>query len=138
MTVSDFSDLFLDKIVTPVKHGIFKQFLQETGYDPAETKFDGFTRGFPLGYVGLLERRDVSRNLPFTCGLKFDLWEKFMKEVQLHRFSGPYEAVPFDYFVQSPAGMVPKANGTLRLILHLCYRNRERLKCNGILIISKA
>ena len=45
-----------------------------------------------------------------------------MKEVQLGRYAGPYESPPFEYFVQSPIGLVPKDKGRkTRLIFHLSY-----------------
>ena len=51
-----------------------------------------------------------------------ELWNKMMKEVELGRFAGPYEVPPFESFVQSPIGLVPKDKGLkTRLIFHLSY-----------------
>ena len=45
-----------------------------------------------------------------------------MKEVQCKRVAGPYDEVPFHYFVQSPIGLVPKSGGDgTRLIFHLSH-----------------
>ena len=45
-----------------------------------------------------------------------------MKEVKLKRFAGPYEKIPFQYYIQSPIGLVPKDDGKdTRLIFHLLY-----------------
>ena len=46
-----------------------------------------------------------------------------MKEVKLKRVAGPFHnAPPFDNFIQSPIGLVPKAGGDqTRLIFHLSY-----------------
>ena len=45
-----------------------------------------------------------------------------MKEVKLGRYAGPfYEDFPYQYFVQSPLGLVPKSGGRTRLIFHLSY-----------------
>ena len=45
-----------------------------------------------------------------------------MKEVQLRRFAGPFADVPYDSFIQSPIGLVPKDDGKeTRLIFHLSY-----------------
>ena len=45
-----------------------------------------------------------------------------MKEVKERRFAGLYRRVPYEYFVQSPIGLVPKDNGRkTRLIFHLSY-----------------
>ena len=43
-----------------------------------------------------------------------------VKEVDLGRFAGPFDEPPFEYFVQSPVGLVPKDKGLkTRLIFHL-------------------
>ena len=64
----------------------------------------------------------TARNLPLSVGNKFDLWNKVMKEVKDKRYAGPYEKVPFKYFIQSPIGLVPKDKGKkTRLIFHLSY-----------------
>ena len=46
-----------------------------------------------------------------------------MKEVKAKRFAGPFEQPPFENFIQSPIGLVPKSgnSGETRLIFHLCY-----------------
>ena len=40
-----------------------------------------------------------------------ELWNKVMKEVELGRYVGPVERPPFDSYVQSPIGLVPKDKG---------------------------
>ena len=56
-----------------------------------------------------------------------------MKEVELKRYAGPYEEIPFEYFIQSPIGLVPKDNGKkTRLIFHLSYpRSGEKVSVNS-------
>ena len=54
-------------------------------------------------------------------GDKYDLWEKMMKEVKLGRFVGPFRTIPFENYIQSPVGLVPKAEDQTRLIFHLSY-----------------
>ena len=44
-----------------------------------------------------------------------------MKEVTLGRVAGPYDHPPFEYYMQSPIGLVPKAGGKTHLIFHLSY-----------------
>ena len=45
-----------------------------------------------------------------------------MKEVKLNRYAGPFAEPPFEFFIQSLIGLVPKDNGTnTRLIFHLSY-----------------
>ena len=101
----------IENIVTPVKLDKLKELLQRSAYDKEKTKFllDGFANSFDLEYEGPTERRNLSRNLPFTVEDKFQLWTKVMKEVKLGRYVGPFKNVPFQHFVQSPIGLVPKA-----------------------------
>ena len=45
-----------------------------------------------------------------------------MKEVALKRVAGPFNKIPFDNFIQSPIGLVPKAGGDkMQLIFQLSY-----------------
>ena len=46
-----------------------------------------------------------------------------MKEVGHSRYAGPFrfEDIPFQNFIQSPIGLVPKAGNQTRLIFHLSY-----------------
>ena len=45
-----------------------------------------------------------------------------MKEVKVKRFAGPFKEVPYEFYIQSPIGLVPKEGGDgTRLIFHLSY-----------------
>ena len=104
----------LDNIITPVNPDKFEELLIEAGYDENKMLYliDGFRNGFKLEYEGSLkECRRVAPNLKFRIGNKFELWNKVMKEVELGRYAGPFENPPFEHFVQSPIGLVPKDNG---------------------------
>ena len=58
-----------------------------------------------------------------------------MKEVQAKRVAGPFEKVPFEYYIQSPIGLVQKDNGTkTRLIFHLSYQKGGASVNAGILV----
>ena len=48
-----------------------------------------------------------------------------MKEVQLGRYAGPFDEIPYDNYMQSPIGLVPKAGNKTRLIFHLSYNFSE-------------
>ena len=48
-----------------------------------------------------------------------------MKEVSLHRYAGPFEQIPFDRYIQSLIGLVPKAGGQTCLIFYLSYNFPE-------------
>ena len=124
MDVLDYSNTDLTNIVTPVNVKLLEQLLIEHKYDRAKTKFliEGFTEGFDLGYVGPRDRRSYSNNIPLNIGTPTEMWNKIMNEVHLGRYAGPFEQVPFDSFIQSPIGLVPKDGGTkTRLIFHLSY-----------------
>ena len=111
--------------------------LKQTGYDVVKTQelVHSFEHGFDLGYRGPMTNiRRFSPNLKFTIGNETELWNKVMKEVELKRFAGPFDNPPFEDFVQSPIGLVPKDGGRkTRLIFHLSYpRNKsEKLSINA-------
>ena len=113
----------LESIVTPVKIEEFHNLLIESEYDKEEAEFlvSGFTHGFSIGYQGRTDRRDISDNIPITIGSKEEMWQKIMKEVRLGRYAGPFKKPPYKNFIQSPIGLVPKANNQTRLIFHLSY-----------------
>ena len=113
----------LTDIVSPVNVDIFKKLLEESCYDPAETRFwvDSFHNGFDLGYRGPENVRREANNLRIRVGSYTILWNKVMKEVKLGRYAGPFKSPPFDEFIQSPIGLVPKGHDDTRLIFHLSY-----------------
>ena len=85
--------------------------------------------GFNIGYEGPQTRRSTAENIPFSVGDETILWNKLMKEVKAKRVAGPFEEIPFDNFIQSPIGLVPKDNDQTRLIFHLSYDcKRDGLK----------
>ena len=122
--VDQFKNFNLTDIATPVDADELEKLLRRTNYDNKETRFliKGFRKGFSLGYKGPKNRKDTSQNIPFTrVGDKVDMWNKIMKEVKLGRYAGPFTQIPFENYVQSPIGLVPKAGGQTRLIFHLSY-----------------
>ena len=87
-----------------------------------------FKNGFDLGYRGDENVRLTAPNLKFVIGDEVELWNKVMTEVELKRYAGLFEKIPFDNFIQSPIGLVPKDGGAkTRLIFHLSYpRNTKK------------
>ena len=112
-----------DDIVTPINVRALEFFLRESKYDESKSAeiLRGFKYGFDIGYRGPVNRQDVSANLPLTIGSLQDIWDKLMKEVKLGRYAGPYTKIPYDNYIQSPIGLVPKASNQMRLIFHLSY-----------------
>ena len=73
---------------------------------------------------------DNSENIPLNIGSKTQLWNKIMKEVKAKRVARPFDTIPFDNYIQSPIGLVPKkGSDKLRLIFHLSYDFSQ--ECNG-------
>ena len=125
-------------MVTPVNIDVYETLLKESNFDPDKTKFlvDGFRNGFSLGYTGPENVKVNSPNLKFNVGNEVILWNKVMKEVKLGRYAGPYKKIPFESYIQSPIGLVPKDNGKdTRLIFHLSYprntKNGEKVSVNA-------
>ena len=114
--------------MTPVDADKLQSYLVNTNYDKKETKFliKGFKHGFDLGYRGPEKIQQKSKNLKFTIGDKNELWNKVMKEVKDKRYAGPFRDIPFDNYIQSPIGLVPKDGGKkTRLIFHLSHPRDE-------------
>ena len=65
-------------------------------------------------------------------GNRVILWNKVMKEVKAKRYAGPYKQIPFDNYIQSPIGLVPKDGGKdTRLIFHLSYPRGKGTSVNA-------
>ena len=110
----------LDSIKTPVDTDKLQQLLEESQYDKLETEF--VCNGFELEYAGPKCIRQKSQNLKLRVGSKLQLWNKVMKEVKLEWYAGLYETIPFEHYIQSPIGLVPKDGGySTRLIFHLSH-----------------
>ena len=114
----------MDNLVTPVRVDQLKKLLTKSGYDSKKSQFliEGFSKGFDLGYRGPKLVKKRAPNLKFVIGNETVLWNKVMKEVKQLRYAGPFADIPFDHYIQSPIGLVPKDGGKkTRLIFHLSY-----------------
>lgn len=122
----------MNTIVTPINAAELDRLLRETHYNDKKRSYiiDGFTNGFSIHYTGPTDRQNTSNNLKITIGSELELWNKVMTEVQLKRYSGPFDEIPQQFknsFVQSPLGLVRKAGFTAdgkpktRLIFHLSH-----------------
>ena len=110
--------------------------MRRANYDEDETLFleDGFSNGFDIGYEGPQIRQSESENIPLRVGNQTELWNKLMKEVKLKRVAGPYDHIPFENYIQSPIGLVPKDgnSGKTRLIFHLSYDFNRKQKARSL------
>ena len=109
--------------MTPIRVNVYEDLLRQSQYpdDKIEFLIKGIRDRFDINYKGPEDRKDLSENLPLTLGNKTDLWNKVMKEVKNKRYAGPFSSIPFDTYMQSPIGLVPKAGNKTRLIFHLSY-----------------
>ena len=130
-----FENKDLTNVITPVKVDVLEEMLIQADYNREKTEFliQGFREGFDIGYQGVECVKMTSPNLQLRIGSETELWNKVMKEVELKRYAGPFESIPFEYFIQSPIGLVPKDGGTkTRLIFHLSYpRNGTKTSVNA-------
>ena len=104
----------LELIITPVDMTHFRELLEKSKHPHEKIEFiiDGFENGFSIGYDGPREVKHTSKNLKFRgVGSRVELWNKVMKEVKLKRYAGRFEKPPFEFYIQSPIGLVPKDNG---------------------------
>ena len=119
-----FENYDLENVVTPVNVEQLSKLLKQTNYDKVKSEFliQGFTHGFDIGYRGDTKIKRTAPNLRLFVGSKIELWNKVMGEVKLKRFAGPFEKIPFEHYIQSPIGLVPKDGGVkTRLIFHLSH-----------------
>ena len=116
-------------MVTHIKVKVLERLLLESNYDRQKTSYivKGFSKGFDIRYRGLKIRKSTSENIPIKVGSKDIMWEKLMKEVRLGWHAGPFSAIPYENFMQSPIGLVPKAKDQMRLIFHLSYEFADGL-----------
>ena len=119
----------LKNVVSPVDYAELGRMLDEADYDVTKTRnlVEGFCDGFSIGYEGKQNVKLNAPNLKLEVGSKVKLWNKVMKEVELGRYAGPFAEPPFEFYIQSPIGLVPKDGGRkTRLIFHLSYPRKTK------------
>ena len=129
-----FENYDIQNIKTPVDADKLDQLLQEANYNSAKRQYlvEGFRKGFSLHFGGNDRVKRYAPNLKLRVGSKLELWNKVMKEVVAGRYAGPFEEVPYEFFIQSPIGLVPKDQGRkTRLIFHLSYPRTDDTSVNA-------
>lgn len=81
---------------------------------------DGFQNGFRLQYSGPRVAADAP-NLLSVQQNPLTALNLVLKEVELGRMAGPFITRPIYNLKLSPLGLVPKKDGSMRLIHHLSY-----------------
>ena len=125
LEILSYEEMNWQDIITPIKVTELNILLKKSNYpkDKAEYLLNGFQHGFDLGYRGPTDRVHESNNIPLKIGSPTELWNKIMKEVKERRYAGPFqkEDLPLKFYMQSPIGLVPKADNKTRLIFHLSF-----------------
>ena len=94
-------------------------------FHKAQYLIEGFTYGFKLGVQGQIQTKTYCNhnsvlNAPGVVNTHLQ------KEMNLGRIAGPYSSPPFQPFVISPLGLVPKKEvGEFRLIHDLSYPRQQ-------------
>ena len=115
--ILQYSNTDLQIVKTPIDVAMLEKLLNESNYDKGETDFliDGFKNGFSIGYEGPEKVKITSPNLKFReVGNHTMLWNKVMKEVKEERYAGPFEEITYEFYIQSPIGLVPKDGGKIQ------------------------
>lgn len=101
------------KLPTPIKVDMLEYFLY--GYDPhlRQKLVQGFTFGFKINSTICRESRNVSKNHRSAMENTQVVAEKIQKEILKCRFRGPFLRPPFDNFICSPLGLIPKKEKVL-------------------------
>ena len=123
-----FSNYDITSVISPVRTEVYNKLLIKAAYPRRKRLFliRGFKHGFSIQYHGNRKVRIQSPNLKLRVGNKLILWNKVMKEVRDKRFAGPYLEPPYQYYIQSPIGLVPKDGGKeTRLIFHLSHPRKD-------------
>ena len=111
------------KFVVPTPINPDKLDLYLNGYDPKIRSYlvNGFRHGFRL-MNDKYTTSDSDKVLKSAVEHPEIVDKKLMKESKLNRILGPLDKPPFQNFVTSPLGLVPKKNpGEYRVIHHLSY-----------------
>ena len=106
---------------TPVNQTVLDRYLScYNNKNDAKILSEGFSSGFKLQYEGPRVSTDC-KNLESLNMLENEAIEIVLKEVSLGRIAGPFCTRPLDNLRLSPVGLIPKKDGSYRLIHHLSY-----------------
>ena len=116
---ADIFPIHLHTIHTPLLSHIFAQFLHKHPDKAFISKLiQSLKYGFNIGYLGPYTLH-ISSNLQSALKHCNVIDEAFQKEVANNRMAGPYKTPPYHNLRCSGVGVVPKKDGSWRLINHL-------------------
>ena len=131
LTGQDLSSSGSRGLPTPIRPSKLKKIL--AGYDQNEVDFlvDGFTRGFSVGYVG--NKQCHAKNNAKIAQQHPEEVQKFIdRELELGRFQGPFQKLPFESYHVSPLSLREKnVPGTFRLIHDLSFPYDQSTSVNA-------
>lgn len=81
---------------------------------------EGFSSGFLLRFDGPRIETDC-KNLSSVIGNEYEALSLVLQEVKAGRIAGPFEERPLSFLRLNPIGLVPKRDGSFRLIQHLSF-----------------
>ncbi len=99
----------LTEICTPVCAEVLAQYLEGYSADDKEFVLRGFREGFHLNSSIDKKVTIETNNMPSAEAHPEIVWEKITKEVNDGRVAGPFDRTPFEHYICSPLGLVPKA-----------------------------
>ena len=119
-----------NEIPTPVNWQKLNHWLDGYPHDDKTFLITGFREGFRIGHPGSKQAQD-SPNLKTALQQKEFVSQKISSELNAGRLGGPFKTKPFQNFVVSPLGVVPKKNpGSYRMIHHLSYPRNSGCSVN--------
>ena len=117
------SQLLTDSIIAPIHVDKLSELLIGSDYPTADTYglVNGFRNGFCIPFCGVLPQLSPC-NHPSVNSNSHIVSDMLKSEISLGRIAGPFLLPPFDDFVVSPLGLVPKReSGSFRLIHDLSF-----------------
>ena len=91
-------------------------------YDMSQDLIKGFSCGFRIPFCGPVDHAYHPRNHPSVLNNYIYVQQMIASECALGRVAGPFVCPPFDNFMVSPLGLVPKKEaGAFRLIHDLSF-----------------
>ncbi len=107
------------RVHTPLRPQVFARFLlHHPDYTFVSRLIQSLTHGFNIGYFGP-HTPVTAKNLPSALEHADIVDEALRKELAENRMAGPYSSAPYTNIRCSGLGVVPKKDGTWRLIYHL-------------------
>ncbi|XP_062588444.1 uncharacterized protein LOC134250110 [Saccostrea cucullata] len=105
--------------LTPIKVGPLQKYLsQYPDQEAAQYLSNGFQNGFRLFYTGLRLPMQP-RNMSSAKNQLSELQSIIDKEIHLGRMAGPFDTPPISNLRCNPVGVLPKKDGSWRLITNL-------------------